>query len=451
MKKRFLIHLLTLCVILALFSCQPYASAYDELYAALFQPKTSLEISGMTIHFNLATGKIYDSDVNPGTKTVGLVIPSSIEGIAVTAIGKNAFSRCSRLTSVTIPNSVTTIEDYAFFRTGLTSIVIPSSVTTIGDHAFNECENLTSVTIPDSVTRIGGSAFEKCESLTSITIPDSVTELGGQAFRDCYSLSSIRLPQYIKEIEPYMFDFCYSLDNVIIPEGVTSISTAAFENCISLKTITIPKSVNNFGVAAFSNCPSLSDVYFTGTVEQWKAIPRYQGTFTTDFTVHCNSPIPSVPAPVTVPSPPSTTQTVSAVPTSSTVLVNGAKTAFDSYNIGGNNYFKLRDLAYVLSGSDKQFDISWDASANAVSLTVGQPYTAVGGELGAKGTTAQQAVTTTSKILLNGAEVSFSAFNIGGNNYFKLRDIGEAFNFGVDWDNTSKSIAIDTSKGYTPS
>ena len=139
-----------------------------------------------------------------------------------------------------------------------------------------------------------------------------------------------------------------------------------------------------------------------------------------------------------------------AKPTPSTVMVNGVNTAFDAYNIDGSNYFKLRDLAYVLNGTAKQFQVGWDSSANSISLTSGQAYTAVGGEMGSRGTAEQIAAPTASRILLNGREVSLTAYLINGNNYFKLRDIGQAFDFGVDWNSEAQTIFIDTAKGYTP-
>jgi hypothetical protein len=138
-----------------------------------------------------------------------------------------------------------------------------------------------------------------------------------------------------------------------------------------------------------------------------------------------------------------------AKPTASPVLVNGAQTSFDAYNIADNNYFKLRDLAHVLSGTEKQFEVGYDEATKAIALTSGQSYTAVGGEMEGKGAESKTANPTSSKIYLDGEEISLTAYNIGGNNYFKLRDIGETFDFEVDWDGENRTIVIDTSKGYT--
>jgi hypothetical protein len=138
-----------------------------------------------------------------------------------------------------------------------------------------------------------------------------------------------------------------------------------------------------------------------------------------------------------------------ATPTASNVLVNGKQIAFDAYNIGGNNYFKLRDLACVLSGSDKQFEVTWDGENNTILLSSSTPYTIVGGEMEGKGTGNKMARLNSSKILLNGKEITLRAYTINGNNYFKLRDIGQAFNFGVVWDSANNTIIIDTNIEYT--
>ncbi|MCL2158394.1 MAG: hypothetical protein FWH48_03195 [Oscillospiraceae bacterium] len=146
----------------------------------------------------------------------------------------------------------------------------------------------------------------------------------------------------------------------------------------------------------------------------------------------------------TIAKPTSAPDPVLATATSSKVLVDGEQKAFDAYNIGGNNYFKLRDLAYVLSGTKTQFEVGWDGAKNAITLTSGNKYTQVGGEMATKGTGSKNAIPTTSRIYLDGKEVQFTAYNIDGNNYFKLRDIGLALKFGVDWDAKAESILINT-------
>ena len=137
-----------------------------------------------------------------------------------------------------------------------------------------------------------------------------------------------------------------------------------------------------------------------------------------------------------------------AVPTTSTVLVNGNNIKFDSYNINGNNYFKLRDLAYVLNATEKQFSIGYNEVLNTVSLTSRQPYIAVGGEMEIGDGDNVQTEPTSSTILKNGEVVQLQAYLIDDSNYFKLRDIGELLDFSVEWNGEENSISIDTSKSY---
>ena len=144
-----------------------------------------------------------------------------------------------------------------------------------------------------------------------------------------------------------------------------------------------------------------------------------------------------------------------AYPSTQKVDVDGKAVEFQCYALkdaegSDTNYIKLRDMADILNGSAAQFQVGWDSSANSISLTSGQAYTAVGGEMGSRGTAEQIAAPTASRILLNGREVSLTAYLINGNNYFKLRDIGQAFDFGVDWNSEAQTIFIDTAKGYTP-
>ena len=197
-----------------------------------------------------------------------VTIPNS-----VTSLGDYAFSYCSSLTSVTIPNSVTGIGDWVFYGcSSLTNVSIPNSVTSIGDYAFCGCSSLTSVTIPNSVTSIKGYAFSSCSSLTSASIPNSVTSIGGGAFSNCTSLTSVTIPNSVTGIGSSAFYCCSSLTSVTIPNSVTSIGSNTFSYCSSLTSVTIPNSVISIKGYAFSHCPSLTDVYYTGSKVQWKAI-----------------------------------------------------------------------------------------------------------------------------------------------------------------------------------
>ena len=183
-----------------------------------------------------------------------IVIPDS-----VTTIGEAAFNDCISLTSVVIPNSVTSIGSRAFaFCSNLTSITIPDSVISIGSSAFINCTDLTSVEIPDSVTSIGNGAFRGCSSLMSVEIPDSVTSIENRVFDECGKLTSVKMGNSVTSIGDYAFNNCKNLTNVIIPEGVDSIGTYTFYYCSKLKSITIPDSVTSIGSQAFAWCSQLS-------------------------------------------------------------------------------------------------------------------------------------------------------------------------------------------------
>jgi len=165
------------------------------------------------------------------------------------------------------------------------------------------------------------------------------------------------------------------------------------------------------------------------------------------------TPAPTpVPTPVPTPAPeqePAPVKEVTAQPTSSRVIVNDKQIAFEAYTINGNNYFKLRDLAQAVTGSEKQFEVTWDGAKNAINLISGEAYTSVGNELNAgSGAASVKGITNQSKIYMDGEELALEAYTINGNNYFKLRDVAAVFNFGVTWDGTQNQIMIDTAAGY---
>ena len=254
-----------------------------------------------------------------------LKAPKSLSGKysirkGVKVIGNEAFSSCSSLTNINIPNSVTTIGHSAFaFCDSLISINIPNSVTTIEYSTFYGCESLTSITIPNSVVTIIGNPFEGwhgnlyneskafiyedhvlfnknkttliayraketnytipnsvttiergafsyCDSLTNINIPNSVTTIGNQAFTGCKSLTSINIPNSVTTIGDWAFLGCKSLTSINIPNSVTTIGKCDFSSCSSLTNINIPNSVTTIGEQAFTCCISLTNITIPSSV-----------------------------------------------------------------------------------------------------------------------------------------------------------------------------------------
>ena len=275
----------------------------DKTYAATYG-KLTYEVK------NDGTIEITDCDTNASG---ALTIPDTINGKKVTGIGWGAFEDCRNLTSITIPNSVISIESRAFhYCSSLTSITIPESVTSIGeDIVFYGCSSLTSINvsennknycsvdgvlinkdktrliqypikkegtsykIPNIVTNIGDSAFEDCSILTSITIPNSVTSIGSDAFYNCSSLKSITIPESVTSIGDIAFEFCSSLKSITIPRGVTSIGEFTFYWCRSLERVLCLGNASKLGSGAFDNCSSNLKIYakngLTGyETNEWK-------------------------------------------------------------------------------------------------------------------------------------------------------------------------------------
>ena len=259
----------------------------------------------------------YGSSSNKSYVSGTLKIPSTIKcnGVTykVTTIGSSAFRKCTGLTSVTIPNSVTKIGTQAFDGcTGLTEVhitdigawcnikfdgftanplfyahklylngeevkdlVIPNTVTTIGNYAFDGCSGLTSVTIPKSVTTIGSDAFLNCTGLTKVHI----TDIGAWCNINFYTddanpllnahklylngeeVKDLVIPNTVTTIGSHAFNGCSGLTSVTIPNSVTSISSNAFSGCTGLTSVTIPNSVTKIGRDAFYGCNNLKTIY----------------------------------------------------------------------------------------------------------------------------------------------------------------------------------------------
>ena len=188
-----------------------------------------------------------------GRNIHSVTIPQS-----VTSIGDYAFSHCEKMDSLTINDATTSIGSWAFDECyKLTTLSLGKNITTIGDDAFYYCIELESVTIPQSVTSIGNDAFGQCHDLQSLTIKDAATSIGHRAFLGCTSLATISLGENIKTIGNYAFASCTCIDltNVTIPENVTTIRPGTFRYCTHLEYIMLPAGLTSFK-DSLTGCPA---------------------------------------------------------------------------------------------------------------------------------------------------------------------------------------------------
>jgi hypothetical protein len=254
---------------------------------------TAITVNASNPAYSSVAGVLFNKSTNaliqfPGGKAVGYTIPNSVTTIAdyafafisltniaipnsVTNIAEQAFIDCNSLTNITIGTNVTSIGAEAFSGTSLSSVTLPNSVTTIEYDAFNSCHSLTSVIIPDSVTTIQGGAFGYT-SLTNITIGTNVTNIGEAPFAGCIKLTAITVnasnPAY-SSVAGVLFNKSTNTliqypggkagDYYAIPNSVTTIGGFAFVGT-SLSRVTIPNSVTTIGEYAFYYCNSLSNV-----------------------------------------------------------------------------------------------------------------------------------------------------------------------------------------------
>ena len=226
-----------------------------------------------------------------------LIIPATLAGRKVTAIGASAFAFHKSLTSVTISEGIIIIEDGAFILCdSLRIVTLPGSVTSIGRYAFMSCTSLVTFFIPDTVTSIGINPFIDCSKLTyisvsgdhptlasidgvlfekstksliscpgafagnSYTIPQGIRCIGASAFYGCRDLTTITIPDSVTSIEDHAFHSCNALTSITLPESITTIGKSAFSFCGALTSITIPDSVTHIGADAFRDCSALTAI-----------------------------------------------------------------------------------------------------------------------------------------------------------------------------------------------
>ncbi len=211
-------------------------------------------------------------------------IPSKIDGKAVTSIGYKAFEYCTS-TSITIPDSVSIIDEFAFMNCGnLVNVDLSDSVTVISNSAFTKCSALESITIPRSVTKIGDNVFEGCVSLEDITVDSDnsyyFSQNGVLLSKDGTKLitcpmgkkGAYTIPSSVTEISESAFCNCVYLTSITLSDKTEKMCTCSFDNCSGLTSVSIPDTVTEIEDCAFRGCDSLENVYYSGTEKQWNTI-----------------------------------------------------------------------------------------------------------------------------------------------------------------------------------
>ena len=207
-------------------------------------------------------------------------------GYNVENIGFLAFGSCEKLTNIMVDskNKYYSSDDGILFNKNQSEIIqypcanerknynIPNSVTTIGHHAFSDCSNLLNIFFPNSVESIENYAFSNCDQITSVFISRSIRNIGEGIFYNCEKLTTVVLPKNISEIGYRTFYNCKSLKNITLTENITTIGVEAFYGCSCLEYLIIPTSMTTINSDSFFNCTSLTDVYYTGSADDWAKI-----------------------------------------------------------------------------------------------------------------------------------------------------------------------------------
>ena len=239
----------------------------DDLFDVSIAEHTFDEARGEgRVSFNGTMTKLTDQEPTSYSVWRGataVYLPSTVK-----SIGNAAFRYCNynNYFTISLPEGLERIGDYAFQDCATSAFNIPSSVTEIGEGAFNNCYYITEIVIPEGVKAIKSSTFSDCDRLTSVTLPNSVETIGDSAFYYCVKLETITMPSNLREIGSAVFYYCQALQSIEIPAKVGTIGSSAFRYCTALKEITIPEGVKTIEDDTFYNCSSLARITLPSTL-----------------------------------------------------------------------------------------------------------------------------------------------------------------------------------------
>ena len=239
--KRLLLLLVVFVMCLSLASCDVLLNKARELVTGeeVEKPPKDFVASFEDVPFNYDLYEEYIILTKYTGDELEVVVPSEIDGVKVTTIGSGCFNDLEiKITSVKIPNSVTTIQDSAFFYAdALVAIEIPDSVTSLGERAFSWCNSLQSVTFGKGITEIPDYCFNHCSSLKTLELPTWINKIGTRAFSYCESLAEFTVRSNINELGNMVFYSCPVLKYVVFENGATNLGENVFAECPELAVI----------------------------------------------------------------------------------------------------------------------------------------------------------------------------------------------------------------------
>lgn len=212
-----------------------------------------------------------ENDLNAAKQKFKDMVDGSITTITaedlygITEIAPNRFYKDRSLQTIELPNTVTSISDYAFQGSNIVEIIMSNSVTTLGSLCFSGCASLETVVLSNQLQVISGQSFQSCTSLETISIPNGVISIEQRAFYGCSALKNLNFGNTITSIGEYAFYRCANLTNITIPNSVISIGRYAFYECTGALNFTIGSGVTSIEYSAFARCTGLSGITIYAT------------------------------------------------------------------------------------------------------------------------------------------------------------------------------------------
>lgn len=369
-----------------------------------------------------------------GTDTI-VNIPNSIGGFPVKAIGYSAFYGNDSIETVIINNNINEVGGYAFSNcSDLETLNINADKINIGGGSFAGCSNLKNVSLSGNEFVFRDEVFSGCSALESIVLPAGIKNISNSMFIGCTNLKTVSVSDTVTEIGRDAFYKCKSLENIKLSNSITKIGNSAFGECTSLKSIELPQSFNGELYQTFRNCSSLEKVSLGNT-------SSVSGLLVGCFS---NTSIEELTFPASL-------------------------EKADSWSLKGMNEMKKItilnddiDIGDTLKYLPKDCVVYCGEGSNALKAAIGAGLKYVIIDTTPKTTSASNtsqsanapiasstAVVSSQKLNLDGRAIDIESYNINGNNYFKLRDLAALFNFGIDYDQASNTISINSNTNYS--